>query len=220
MKAFAYLFIIYAIMNFPLMLFYVNGAGPIAKARVQSTQFTDVFAKLSIGNLGISDFTCSNFNMADKHQTLTFTCPYGTVRELYEFGMQKRDNETCKDKSGYYLGEGGAWDDIQLDCNFEYGMTPEGKQEFMDLFEADCFDQYECKLDFQRKWLSPECFERFEYYAAGSHYNHYAMDMNWTAGHLYQQDQRRREPVWFGTAFCVADQIYHPFSGEKLEMTK
>ena len=37
MKAFAYLFIIYAIMNFPLMLFYVNGAGPIAKERVQST---------------------------------------------------------------------------------------------------------------------------------------------------------------------------------------
>jgi hypothetical protein len=34
MKAFVYLFIIYAVMNFPLMLFYVNGAGPIAKERV------------------------------------------------------------------------------------------------------------------------------------------------------------------------------------------
>lgn len=34
MKAFIYLFCIYAALNFPLMLFYVNGAGPIAKQRV------------------------------------------------------------------------------------------------------------------------------------------------------------------------------------------
>jgi hypothetical protein len=31
MKAFAYLFIIYSVLNIPLMFFYVNGAGPIAK---------------------------------------------------------------------------------------------------------------------------------------------------------------------------------------------
>ena len=98
--------------------------------------------------------------------------------------MQKRDNETCKDKSGYYIGEGGGYDDLQIDCNFEYGLTPEGKQEFLDLFDAECYDQYECSVEFKRKWLSPECFDRFEYYAQGSHYNEYANEQNWT--HLYQ----------------------------------
>jgi hypothetical protein len=33
-------------------------------------------------------------------------------------------------------------------------------------------------------------------------------------------DYRRREPVWFGTAFCIADKIYHPFSGEEMGFTK
>ena len=57
---------------------------------------------------------------------MSFTCPYGTIRELYEFGMQKVDNTSCK-TNGYYIGEGGGWDDVQLDCNFEFGLTPEGK---------------------------------------------------------------------------------------------
>ena len=34
MKAFAYLFLLFTILNLPLMLFYVNGAGPVAKERV------------------------------------------------------------------------------------------------------------------------------------------------------------------------------------------
>jgi len=32
-------------------------------------------------------------------------------------------------------------------------------------------------------------------------------------------DNRTREPVVFAVAFCVSDQVYHPFSGEKV-MTK
>ena len=33
-------------------------------------------------------------------------------------------------------------------------------------------------------------------------------------------DQRIREPVVFGVAFCIASKIYSPFSGEQLDMQK
>jgi hypothetical protein len=129
MKAFAWLFLLLTLLNIPLMIFYVNGQGPYAKERVSSGQFTDVFAQLSIGNLGVTGFACSNFNLAAAHPTLRWNCPYGTMRELFSFGMQKLDNQSCTKSTGTYIGEGGDsenWDDIQIDCNLDYGMTAEG----------------------------------------------------------------------------------------------
>lgn len=64
MKALAYLFLFFSLINIPLFMFYVNGQGPQALAKVQSGQFTDYLSRLAVGNLGVSGFTCSNFNIA------------------------------------------------------------------------------------------------------------------------------------------------------------
>jgi hypothetical protein len=109
MKAFAYLFCFFTILNIPLFMFYVKGQGPASLDRVESKKFTDVFGKIAIGNLGQSDFACSNFNIARNHTYFYFSCPYGTMRQLVDFGMQKLDNQSCyKDKAGTFLGEGDA----------------------------------------------------------------------------------------------------------------
>jgi hypothetical protein len=59
---------------------------------------------------------------------------------------------------------------------------------------------------------------RIEYYALGSEYPDFAKKKNWME--YYQEDGRRREPVFFGVGFCVSDKVYHPLSGELLRMSK
>jgi len=72
-------------------------------------------------------------------------------------------------------------------------------------------------MEFDYSWFTTECMNRIEYYSAGSKYNEYALDKNWL---FWQRDQRRREPVFFGVAFCIADKIYSPTSGEELGFPK
>jgi len=221
MKAFAWLFLLFTLLNIPLFVFYVNGQGPYAKERVSSGQFTDVFARLSLGNLGVTGFACSNFNLAAAHPTLRWNCPYGTMRDLFAFGLQKLDNQSCVKSTATYIGEGGPaenWDDLQTDCTLETGLTPEGYQAFLDLYQESCYDKYECDLEFEIPWLTAECRARFEYYARGSVHGWYADSQNWTE--IHQPDQRRREPVFFGVTFCIADKIYHPVSGEEMGFSK
>mmetsp|Transcript_38813 Transcript_38813/g.58999 ORF Transcript_38813/g.58999 Transcript_38813/m.58999 type:complete len:173 (+) Transcript_38813:1237-1755(+) len=64
MKAFIYMFLVFIILSIPLMMFYAKGQGPIGLEKVKSGQFTDKLAEISVGNLGVSDFSCSNFNVA------------------------------------------------------------------------------------------------------------------------------------------------------------
>ena len=88
-KAFAYLFLVLTIINIPLFFFYSSGGGVATDPdEPQSTSFTDVFGIMSLGNLGVSDYTCSNLNIAkvgyntfDKKK-LFFNCPYGTMRNF------------------------------------------------------------------------------------------------------------------------------------------
>jgi hypothetical protein len=70
------------------------------------------------------------------------------------------------------------------------------------LFEEECQNKYECEMNFNISWLSTTCKNRVAYYAAGSSYDHYSLANNWT---FYIRDGRRREPVFFGVAFCVAN---------------
>ena len=66
-------------------------------------------------------------------------------------------------------------------------------------------------------WFTRDCLNRIEYYAAGSNYRAYSDSKNWT---YYQRDDRRREPIFFGVAFCVADKVYNPFNGAILPWSK
>jgi len=56
------------------------------------------------------------------------------------------------------------------------------------------------------------------YYAAGSQYDYFAKTvMEWRD---YQYDFRRREPVIFGVALCVADEVNVPFTDKPLPFAK
>ena len=44
------------------------------------------------------------------------------MRELFEFGLQKIDNQSCTYEAGTFLGENDAWDDLQFDCNLDNGL--------------------------------------------------------------------------------------------------
>ena len=134
MKAFAYLFGFFALINLPIILLYVNGQGPAGLARVQSGAFTDIFGRLAFGNLGVSDFACSNFNIARGETAFRWTCPSGRLHQLFAFGMQKIDNQSCTTDTGLYLGESGTQDDLQIDCNFEQGLTLEGSEALLSAF--------------------------------------------------------------------------------------
>lgn len=83
MKVFAYLFFFFFLVNLPIIFFYSKGQGPASLERVSSGQFTDLFGRITFGNLGMSDFACSNYNMARNDDEFLFSCPYGTIRELF-----------------------------------------------------------------------------------------------------------------------------------------
>jgi len=42
---------------------------------------------MSMGNLGVSDYTCANINMGKNEKILRFNCPYGTMRQLTAYGL-------------------------------------------------------------------------------------------------------------------------------------
>lgn len=81
-KAFAWLFLVLFLLNMPLMFFYAKGSGDPALQGPQSFQFTDLFAYISLGNMGVSDYTCANLNVARHEKVLRFNCPFGTMRDI------------------------------------------------------------------------------------------------------------------------------------------
>lgn len=156
MKALAYLFLFFSLVNIPLFMFYLRGE-PSAEDGVEPARFTDVFGRLSMGALGVSGFACSNFNIAKGHKEFYLHCPSGTIRELFEFGMQKIDNQSCVNRAGDYLGEGGATEDLQIDCNLKHGLTEKGKTEMLASFDEQCFDQQTCEFSIKLEWFTSEC---------------------------------------------------------------
>ena len=148
-KAFAYMFAFFVIINLPIFFFYsTGGKGPTTEdSAADGAQATDVFAKISLGNLGVSGYACSNVNIAQvgynsfDRKKFNFVCPYGTMRQITQFGIQKNDNQSCVTPNGYFLGENDKKDDLQLDCNFENGLSEFGKKAVMEEFDSKCFNQ-------------------------------------------------------------------------------
>jgi hypothetical protein len=88
-KAFAWLFIILFLINIPVMMFYSQGSGNPEDKGPESSAITDIFGLMSLGNIGVCDYTCANINVAMYQKDMFFNCPYGTMRELVGFGLQK-----------------------------------------------------------------------------------------------------------------------------------
>jgi len=66
MKAWAYLFLFFSLINIPLFMLYFKGE-PGSDAANAPTGFNSILGRLSLGALGVSGFTCSNFNIAKGH---------------------------------------------------------------------------------------------------------------------------------------------------------
>jgi hypothetical protein len=46
-----------------------------------------MFGKISLGNIGVCDYSCANINVAMFQKDMLFNCPYGTMRSLVGFGL-------------------------------------------------------------------------------------------------------------------------------------
>lgn len=110
------------------MMFYVRGSGPAEGEGTSNANFVTMFGILSLGNIGVSDYTCANINVGRYEKVFQLNCQYGTMRELFEFGLQKIDNQSCTYDAGTFLGENDAWDDLQFDCNLDNGLQDLGRQ--------------------------------------------------------------------------------------------
>ena len=81
MKAFFWMFVLFTIVNLPLIVLYMGQGytGQDAEAGAQSSGINDFFAKFSIGNLGTSAFDCANINVGLNEKLLRFGCKYGKL---------------------------------------------------------------------------------------------------------------------------------------------
>ena len=210
LKAFMWLFLFFSVIHLPLFMLYASGdqsgsTGESAAAdepvdeSQQSFNPTSVFGWLSLGNLGVSGYTCANFNVGKHQKTLRFSCPYGTMRQLTSYGVQGSDGASCTvGESGlFYIGErppDRQYDkvyDLQYDCTMENGMTTEGYSNLTATFDSVCYESPDCDLEVMYSWFGWDCRNRINYYAAASEYDDYAVDMGWEY-HLW--DPRIREP--------------------------
>ena len=80
-----------------------------------------------------------------------------------------------------------------------------------------CYDKPYCSLPVKYNWFDKGCRDRLDHYAHHSRYSNYSELRGW---HGYRPDPYIREPVIFGVAHCIADQIYNPLSGAKLNVEK
>jgi len=128
------------LVNIPLFLFYSAGPAPPSKG------FIPLLGKLSVGNLGTSDYTCAAANIGDYEKKLGLYCNYGTVRDLFQFGLAKQDNQTCTRETGVYLGEGDTWEDLQWQCNMKNGLSEPGRKALEKNFKVYCYGKEKCDL--------------------------------------------------------------------------
>lgn len=69
-KAYAWFFLFLTILNIPVMLFYVLGND---STEIKIEGFTDIFALLSMGNIGQTGFACGGLDMTNAYQITSVT---------------------------------------------------------------------------------------------------------------------------------------------------
>lgn len=113
-KAFSCFFLLLTILNLPVLIFFGTG-----NSAGEYERFTDIFAILSMGNVGQSGFSCSGVkvkNMFEKDPAsggyndreqlrfynresyISINCGIGSkIKGLAQIGINKDDESTCKD---------------------------------------------------------------------------------------------------------------------------
>lgn len=100
------IFTLMLIMSLPAMLFYASGT------ELEDSSFAKVVTLVSLGNLGMSSPVCKSqifdlpapgSRMSDPTVTLSLSCPFGELWNLYEFGqlsvLDKVDCQQTQDES-------------------------------------------------------------------------------------------------------------------------
>ena len=89
-KALAWLFFILTILNFPVYVFFWESN----ESAVHAPQ--DYFAKLSLGNIGQTEFACSAMNF-QLQRVISMSCStnFAQMEDLQYFGLANTDQDTC-----------------------------------------------------------------------------------------------------------------------------
>lgn len=79
-----------SIMNFPVLVFYGTGnsAGELNK-------FTDLFAILSMGNVGQSGMACNNFNAQELYENNPAALGYNAEEQLKQYNAASYSFINC-----------------------------------------------------------------------------------------------------------------------------
>ena len=78
-KAFFWLFVIFTLINIPLIAIY-NGGNGLSETL---PGFIGAVGKMTIGNLGTSTHICNRVNVANYEKNFFLSCPYGQMEELF-----------------------------------------------------------------------------------------------------------------------------------------
>ena len=89
-KAFGWFFLVITIVNIPVILFF--GSGTQAG---DSRTLTDVFAILSMGNVGQSAYACSSVEMDDFYERDPVGYGYDSTEQLQQYDRYSNMNINC-----------------------------------------------------------------------------------------------------------------------------
>lgn len=78
-KAFFWLFLLFTLINIPLLGIYMGGNG----LSEVMPGFVGFLGKASLGNLGTSTHVCNSINVGNYEKTFFLSCPYGAMTELF-----------------------------------------------------------------------------------------------------------------------------------------
>lgn len=110
------------------MIFFASGN----ESEVENVR--GLFAKLSLGNIGEDEGSCSTFSYSRKQRNnnMTLSCSYGKINSIYGYGLEA-SSSTVKCETGQL-----SLDFIDKDCR-NSDLFLEGSQNiFVDHFNSEC----------------------------------------------------------------------------------
>lgn len=100
-KALTILFLILTIVNLPMFIFFNSGRSPSNGLTQSTATLPNIFYKLSIGNLGEDEISCSSTEMkAGSFDQVQISCEFGQLVSLLSLGILNEGNH-CKQVLSY-----------------------------------------------------------------------------------------------------------------------
>lgn len=195
-------------------------------------RFQDVFAKLSLGNIGQSDFACSEHNGAATwagNHTLDFSCPYGTLGALEFMGFPKLDSKlktlqkNCKEaiSEDQNFDVNATVEFMYPDCHINSGLLDKGRRDkFYEIYEKECLNNASCSINVNVFFglgydgMKESCRNEYKNRLAKSSFKY----MDGTTTNNPDKDDSVPEPMVMARASCKSGMVKIPFT--KREVSK